>query len=73
MIEINGKVEQVHFYESNVGTPNKSIVVVLVDSRLPKTVAIEGDVRNALPVGSRVRMKIRKDGDVNVLAHVEYY
>jgi hypothetical protein len=68
-----GKVQDVVFFESNVGQPNKS-VVTLSDGASPQTLVVEGDMRNALPVGQKVVITLRKDGgqNVNVLVNVSY-
>jgi len=65
-----GKVEDVKFYESNVGQPNKSIVMLSDHGRVPQTLVLEGDLRNALPVGQRVEIVLRKERGQNVLAGV---
>jgi len=70
-----GKVREVVFFESNVGQPNKS-VVTLSDGggAASQMLVIEGDARNALPVGQNVEITMRKDGaqNVNVLVSVSY-
>lgn len=66
-----GKVQEVVFFESHVGQPNKS-VVTLSDGQADRTVVLEGDMRNALPVGQRVQILLRKEGGQNVLADVSY-
>jgi hypothetical protein len=65
-----GKVEDVKFYESNVGQPNKSIVMLSDRRGSPQTLVLEGDLRNALPVGQRVEITIRKERGQNVLANM---
>jgi hypothetical protein len=65
-----GKVEDVKFYESNVGQPNKSIVMLSDRRDSPQTLVLEGDLRNALPVGQRVEITIRKERGQNVLANI---
>lgn len=71
---IRGKVQEVQFYESNVGQPNKSIVTLLTEENASRMLLLDGDARSALPVGRRVEIKIRKDkdGGPSVLANVEY-
>jgi hypothetical protein len=66
-----GKVQDVVFYEANVGQPNKS-VVTLADGESPQTLVVEGDLRNALPVGQKVRIILRKEGGQNVLVNLSY-
>jgi hypothetical protein len=67
-----GKVKEVVFFESNVGQPNKSIVT-LADSGGPsQTLALEGDMRNALPVGQTLEITLRKETGKNVLVDVNY-
>jgi len=68
----SGRVQDVVFYEAHVGEPNKSIVTLSNDGRASQTVVVEGDVRNALPVGQRVRITLRKQHGQNVLADVIY-
>jgi hypothetical protein len=67
-----GKVESVAFYESSVGQPNKSIVTLSNGSAAPSTVVFEGDLRNALPVGQKVEITLRKADGYNVLVNVNY-
>jgi len=66
-----GKVQQVVFFEANVGEPNKSIVT-LADGSLPQMLVLSGDMRNALPVGQKVQITLRKEGAQNVLVNVTY-
>ncbi len=70
-----GKVQEVVFFESNVGQPNKSIVTLSDgDGASAQTLVLEGDARNALPVGRKVEITLRKDSgqNVNVLVNVSY-
>jgi hypothetical protein len=67
-----GKVQEVTFFEANVGEPNKSIVTLSDGSSSPQTLVLEGDVRNALPVGQRVEITLRKEIGRNVLVNVSY-
>jgi hypothetical protein len=67
-----GKVASVQFFEAHVGQPNKSIVTLEDAASSSHLVVVEGDVRNALPVGQRVIMTLRKDGASNVLVNVNY-
>jgi hypothetical protein len=67
-----GKVKEVVFYEANVGEPNKSIVTLADDSRSPRMLVLAGDMRNALPVGQKVQITVRKEGSQNVLVNVTY-
>lgn len=67
-----GKVASVQFFEAHVGQPNKSIVTLEDTASSSHLVVVEGDVRNALPVGQRVIMTLRKDGASNVLVNVNY-
>ncbi|HXY15813.1 MAG TPA: hypothetical protein VEI26_15040 [Terriglobales bacterium] len=68
----SGKVQEVIFFESNVGEPNKSIVTLLDGGRAPQMVVLAGDMRNALPVGQKVQIIMRKEGAQNVLVNVMY-
>ncbi len=70
-VEARGKVSEVVFFESNVGEPNKSIVTIANGSS-PQTLAIEGDMRNALPVGRTVSIILGKENGNNVLLNVSY-
>jgi len=65
-----GRVQSVEFFESSVGQPNKSIVTLA--GKAPVTLVFEGDLRNALPVGQRVEVTLRKASGYNVLLHVNY-
>jgi hypothetical protein len=66
-----GRVQSVEFFESSVGQPNKSIVT-LGDGKSPVMLVFEGDLRNALPVGQKVEVTLRKTSGYNVLLHVNY-
>jgi hypothetical protein len=61
----------VEFYESNVGQPNKSIVT-FAGIKSPVTLVFEGDLRNALPIGQKVEVTMRKERGYNVLVNVNY-
>jgi hypothetical protein len=67
-----GKVESVQFYESGVGQPNKSIVTLSDGGSASNLLVLEGDMRNALPVGQRVDVTFRKESGHNVLVDVDY-
>jgi len=67
-----GRVASVQFFEAHVGQPNKSIVMLESAPNASHMVVVEGDVRNALPVGQKVEMTLRKDGTSNVLVNVNY-
>lgn len=67
-----GKVLNVQFFESLVGQPNKSIVTLSNGSDSTHLLVLEGDTRNAVPVGRRVEITFRKDEGENVLVDVSY-
>jgi hypothetical protein len=67
-----GRVQSVEFFESNVGQPNKSIVTLDSGAKTPVMLVFEGDLRNALPVGQKVEVTLRKESGYNVLMHVSY-
>lgn len=67
-----GRVANVQFFEAHVGEPNKSIVTLEDGARASHLVVLEGDVRNALPVGQRVEITLRKEGAAHVLVNVSY-
>jgi hypothetical protein len=67
-----GKVESVQFYESGVGEPNKSIVTLTDGGTSSQLLVLEGDMRNALPVGQKVEVTFRKESGHNVLLNVDY-
>jgi len=67
-----GKVQDVIFYEANVGQPNKSVVTLSDGGGASQTLVLSGDVRNALPVGQKVQIRLRKEGSESVLADVIY-
>jgi len=67
-----GKVESVQFYESGVGEPNKSVVSLADGGNSSRLLVLEGDMRNALPVGQRVEVTFRKESGHNVLVKVDY-
>jgi len=66
-----GRVESVMFFESHVGQPNKS-VVTLSDGGPSRTLILEGDVRNALPIGKKVAITCRDDAGRRILLGVSY-
>jgi len=70
-LKARGKVKDVVFFESNVGQPNQSIVT-LSGAGSSQTLALEGDVRNALPVGQTLEITLRKEPGRNVLVDVNY-
>ena len=70
-LKTRGKVKEVVFFESNVGQPNKSIVT-LSDGGASQTLALEGDMRNALPVGQTLEITLRKEAGKNVLVDVSH-
>lgn len=67
-----GKVQEVLFFESNVGQPNKSIVTLSDGGSRSQTLVLEGDMRNALPIGQKVEIVMRKQKGENVLVDVNY-
>jgi hypothetical protein len=67
-----GKVESVLFYESGVGQPNKSVVTLSGAGSSSNLLVLEGDMRNALPVGQKVDVTFRKESGHNVLVDVDY-
>jgi len=71
-LKARGKVQDVVFFESNVGQPNKSIVTLSGGNGSSQTLALEGDVRNALPVGQTLEITLRKEAGKNVLVEVSY-
>ncbi|HWY53720.1 MAG TPA: hypothetical protein VNZ03_04615 [Terriglobales bacterium] len=69
-IKTRGLVKEVVFFESNVGQPNKSIVTLADGGGSSQTLALEGDMRNALPVGQTLEITLRKEAGKNVLVDV---
>lgn len=67
-----GKIEDVVFFEAHVGEANKSIITLSDGSRSSQMLVLEGDMRNALPVGRKVEITLRKEGGQNVLVDVTY-
>ena len=57
---------------SGVGQPNKSIVTLSDGVSVSNLLVLEGDMRNALPVGQRVDVTFRKESGHNVLVDVDY-
>lgn len=68
----SGKVREVIFFEANVGEPNKSLVTLSDGSHSSQTLVLAGDMRNALPVGQKVQITMRKEDGANVLVNVSY-
>ena len=53
----SGLVENVAFFEAQVGQPDKSLVTLRPpNGGQPKLILFAGDLRNALPVGKRVKI-----------------
>jgi len=71
-LKTRGKVKEVVFFESNVGQPNKSIITLSHGGGSSQTLALEGDMRNALPVGQTLEITLRKEAGKNVLVDVNY-
>jgi hypothetical protein len=71
-VKARGTVREVVFFESNVGQPNKSIVTLSDDAGSAQTLALEGDMRNALPVGQTLEITLRKEAGKNVLLDVSH-
>jgi len=71
-LKTRGTVKEVVFFESNVGQPNKSIVTLSDGGGSSQTLALEGDVRNALPIGQTLEITLRKEAGRNVLVDVNY-
>ena len=67
-----GKVQSVEFFEASVGQPNKSIVTFSDGSKSLVTMVFEGDLRNALPIGQKVEVTVRKEIGYNILVNVSY-
>jgi hypothetical protein len=67
-----GRVESVQFYEAPVGMANKSIVTLSEGSAGERLLVLDGDVRNALPVGQQVQVTLRREAGNNVIANVQY-
>lgn len=68
----SGRVQTVQFFEAPVGVSNKSVVTLLSAPNALQTLVFEGDMRNALPVGQKVRVSFRKEAGLNVLLNVSY-
>ena len=68
----SGKVQEVVFFEANVGEPNKSIVTLSDPGSSSRMLVLAGDMRNALPVGQKVQITLRKEGAQNILVNVTY-
>lgn len=68
----SGKVKDVVFFEAHVGEPNKSLVTLSDGSPESQILVLSGDMRNALPVGQKVQITLRKEGGQNVLVNVQY-
>jgi hypothetical protein len=71
-LKTRGTVKEVVFFESNVGQPNKSIVTLSDGNSSSQTLALEGDMRNALPVGQTLEITLRKEAGKNVLVDVNH-
>jgi hypothetical protein len=69
---VRGRVQDVQFYEADVGQPNKSIVTLADGAKGAQTLVFEGDLRNALPIGQKVQVTYRKQSGLNSLLDVTY-
>jgi len=67
-----GKIESVQFFEAHVGQPNRSVVTLSDGGKNEQTLILDGDVRNALPVGQKVQIRLRKEDGRTALADVIY-
>jgi hypothetical protein len=67
-----GRVENVSFFEAPVGQPNKSIVTLSDGGSASRMIVLEGDVRNALPVGKKVAIACKDEGGRKILLEVSY-
>jgi hypothetical protein len=68
-----GRVESVMFFEAHVGQPNKSIVTLSNGTGSSRLLVLEGDTRNALPVGKKVEIATRDEGGSRILLSVSYF
>ncbi len=68
-----GVVREVQFFEAPVGIPNKSIVTLQLNgANSARVLAFEGDLRHALPVGKKVEISFRAQGNAYDLQEVNY-
>jgi len=67
----NGLVEAVAFFETEVGRPDKSLVTLRPHNGGPgKTLVFNGDLRNVLPAGKRVKITYAAGAEGNRLVRV---
>ncbi|HVP51947.1 MAG TPA: hypothetical protein VMT05_07555 [Terriglobales bacterium] len=67
----NGTVEAVAFFETEVGRPDKSLVTLRPHNGGPgKTLVFNGDLRNALPAGKRIKLTYTAGAEGNRLLGV---
>ena len=63
-----GSIKDLRFFEAYVGEQNKTLVEFIPDgAKTSRFLSFIGNVRDQLPVGSRVRMIYRTDPEGNVL------
>jgi hypothetical protein len=63
-----GSIRDLRFFEAYVGEQNKTLVEFIPDgAKASRFLSFIGNVRDQLPVGSRVRMIYRTDPEGNVL------
>jgi hypothetical protein len=68
----SGTVEKVDYYEAPVGQPNRSMVTFQPNgSASAQVIMLQGDVRNALPSGKRVKISYEATPEGNRLVAVE--
>ena len=67
----SGVVEAVAFYETEVGRPDKSLVTLRPANGGPgKTFVFNGDLRQALPTGKRIKIRYAAGAEGNLLVGV---
>jgi hypothetical protein len=69
---LRGRVERVQFYEAHVGQPNNSVVYLSNGSGVSRMIILEGDLRNRLPAGKRVRISYREENGRRQLVSADY-
>jgi hypothetical protein len=63
-----GTVRELHYFESHVGEPNKTVVeFVAEDTGVSRYISFLGNVKDQLPVGARVRITYRVEDQGAVL------
>jgi hypothetical protein len=63
----SGIVENVGYFESAVGQPNRLVLTLRDNGSKPRVLVFNGDLRDQFPVGRRIAIKYRTEEEANTL------